>query len=81
MTRYEEIKEAAKEYSIYTDATDVEDRCNSTELEAFKAGAEWADKHPYFDEKDYNKKKEEFDRRHQERMDKRGEITSFANRW
>lgn len=46
MTRHEEIKEAAKEYSAYIDATDVEDRYNSTELEAFKYGAEWADKHP-----------------------------------
>lgn len=44
MTREEEIREAAEEYSAYIDGTD-EERYNSTELEAFKAGAEWADKH------------------------------------
>lgn len=42
MTREQEIKEAAEEYSAYIDGTD-EERYNSTELEAFKAGAEWAD--------------------------------------
>lgn len=42
MTREEEIREAAEEYSAYIDGTD-EERYNSTELEAFKAGAEWAD--------------------------------------
>lgn len=45
MTREEEIQIAAEEYSAYIDATD-EDRYNSTELEAFKDGAEWADAHP-----------------------------------
>ena len=40
MTREEEIQIAAEEYSAYIDATD-EDRYNSTELEAFKEGAEW----------------------------------------
>lgn len=44
MTREEEIREAAEEYSAYIDGTD-EERYNSTELEAFKEGAEWADKH------------------------------------
>lgn len=44
MTREEEIREAAEDYSAYIDGTD-EERYNSTELEAFKAGAEWADKH------------------------------------
>ena len=28
-----------------------------------------------------NKREEEWNRRHQDRMDSRGEITSFANRW
>lgn len=44
MTREQEIQKAAEEYSAYIDGTD-EERYNSTELEAFKAGAEWADKH------------------------------------
>lgn len=46
MSREEEIKEAAEMYSAYIDATDEEDLYNSTELEAFKDGAEWADNHP-----------------------------------
>lgn len=46
MTREEQIKEAAEDYSAYRDATDEEDLYNSTELEAFKEGAEWADNHP-----------------------------------
>lgn len=46
MTREEQIKEAAEDYSAYRDATDEEDLYNSTELEAFKEGAEWADTHP-----------------------------------
>ena len=44
MTREEEIKEAAIEYSLYTDGNGEE--YNSTEFEAFREGAEWADKHP-----------------------------------
>lgn len=40
--RRREIQEAAEDYSAYIDGTD-EERYNSTELEAFKAGAEWAD--------------------------------------
>lgn len=46
MTREEEIKEAAEIYSFCVDATDEEDIYNSTELEAFKDGAEWTDAHP-----------------------------------
>lgn len=48
MTREEEIQEAAEIYSAYIDATDEEDLYNSTEFEAFKDGAKWADKHPYW---------------------------------
>lgn len=33
------------------------------------------------EEKAHKKEMEELDRRYQERMDRRGEITSFANRW
>lgn len=44
MTREEERKKAAEEYSAYIDSTG-EERYNSTEFEAFIAGAEYADKH------------------------------------
>lgn len=33
------------------------------------------------EEEVHKKEMEELDREHQERMDRRGEITSFANRW
>lgn len=46
MTREEEIQYAAEIYSFCVDATNDEDLYNSTELEAFKDGAEWADSHP-----------------------------------
>ena len=48
MTREEEIQEAAEVYSAYIDSTGEEYsiRYNSIELEAFKDGAEYADKHP-----------------------------------
>lgn len=44
MTREEEIQRAAEEYSAYIDGNGEE--FNNIELEAFKAGAEWADEHP-----------------------------------
>lgn len=46
MIKREEIREAAKIYSAYVDATDEEDLYNSIELEAFKDGAACADAHP-----------------------------------
>lgn len=46
MTREEQIREVAEEYSAYKDSVDEEEFYNSTELEAFMDGAKWADNHP-----------------------------------
>lgn len=44
MTREEKIKEAAMDYASYLDGTVQE--YDKSLFEAFKDGAEWADKHP-----------------------------------
>lgn len=46
MKREDEIQDAAEIYSFCVDATDEEDLYNSTELDAFKDGAKWADANP-----------------------------------